>query len=83
MTGWYQNAYDHEDSAESAFGQSNYPEPGIPVYPRIWIRKDGPYFHMNEKVWRVQFEGVDRPETFPPEAGRDAFALYCLLKAET
>lgn len=53
-------------------------EESLPLAP---ARPDGAYFHMQDRVWRVQFGGTDRFETFHIEDYDSANRLFLTLQA--
>jgi len=50
--------------------------------PLEFQRAEGPYFHAQERVWRVWFGGADRFETFALEDFDAANTLFKRLKDE-
>lgn len=49
--------------------------------PLAQPRRDGAYFHAQDRVWRVQFGGTDRFETFHIEDYDGANRLFLTLQA--
>lgn len=78
MSDFYRAALNAEAFGTEVKDHDTRDEESLPLCPP---RPDGAYFHMQDQVWRVQFGGTDRFETFGLEDYDGAHRLFLVLQA--